>query len=217
MHGLVAQQPFLPNPDESYFLSLLSSPTFCIPDQPPFLSTFPPPPQQAPPTPPAEVLPSTTTKPKSKKKAPLPYASNLLNLCFNAPSSSSENAPKKPKKKPLERKPRPVTKKTINHPPRYQCDFDGCNKVFTRPYNLKSHKRTHTAERPFACQYCHKRFARQHDRNRHAKLHTGIKAYVCKHCNKAFARQDALSRHQRPSGQGLCCSNSANNNNSFSF
>jgi len=79
----------------------------------------------------------------------------------------------------------------------YKCEFPGCNKTFTRPYNLSSHARTHTSERPFLCPYptCDKAFARQHDRNRHAKLHSGIKPHVCQNCGKAFARTDALNRH----------------------
>ena len=64
------------------------------------------------------------------------------------------------------------------HPATFQCTL--CPKRFTRAYNLRSHLRTHTDERPFVCTVCGKAFARQHDRNRHAGLHSGEKKFVCK-------------------------------------
>lgn len=116
----------------------------------------------------------------------LPYAPSLINLDLNTTRRRTAKGSK-------------ATDVSNSKPAAsFLCDYPGCNKAFTRPYNLKSHRRTHTLERPFACEYCPTRFARQHDCNRHEKLHFGIKPYVCEHCHKAFARQDALSRHQKP-------------------
>ena len=69
-------------------------------------------------------------------------------------------------------------KRVQKHPATFQCNL--CPKRFTRAYNLRSHLRTHTDERPFVCTVCGKAFARQHDRKRHEGLHSGEKKFVCK-------------------------------------
>ncbi|ORZ03579.1 hypothetical protein BCR43DRAFT_483605 [Syncephalastrum racemosum] len=77
----------------------------------------------------------------------------------------------------------------------YHCEE--CSKRFTRPYNLRSHMRTHTNERPYPCSHpgCSWRFARPHDLKRHELLHNGSKPHACPHCDRRFARRDALRRH----------------------
>jgi hypothetical protein len=57
------------------------------------------------------------------------------------------------------------------HRATFECTL--CPKRFTRAYNLRSHLRTHTDERPFVCTVCGKAFARQPDCKRHEGLHSG--------------------------------------------
>ncbi|KAI9103223.1 hypothetical protein DFS34DRAFT_576478 [Phlyctochytrium arcticum] len=81
-------------------------------------------------------------------------------------------------------------------PRSYKCEFDGCGKVFTRMYNLKSHAKAHTGARPYACPACPITFLRKHDMKRHfASLHDAEKQYKCPNCGAGFARTDALRRH----------------------
>ncbi|EPS42311.1 hypothetical protein H072_3701 [Dactylellina haptotyla CBS 200.50] len=103
------------------------------------------------------------------------------------------------------------TKRVQKHPATFQCTL--CPKRFTRAYNLRSHLRTHTDERPFVCTVCGKAFARQHDRKRHEGLHSGEKRFVCRGelksggnwgCNRRFARADALGRHFRSEAGRVC-------------
>lgn len=105
----------------------------------------------------------------------------------------------------------PDTKRVQKHPANFQCHL--CPKRFTRAYNLRSHLRTHTDERPFVCSVCGKAFARQHDRKRHEGLHSGEKKFVCRGnlkaggtwgCGRRFARADALGRHFRSEAGRVC-------------
>ncbi|KAK9476849.1 hypothetical protein V1514DRAFT_310554 [Lipomyces japonicus] len=103
-------------------------------------------------------------------------------------------------------------KRVPKNPPAYACHI--CPKKFTRAYNLRSHLRTHTDERPFVCSVCGKAFARQHDRKRHEGLHSGVKKFECRGelaegkemwgCGRKFARADALGRHFRSEAGREC-------------
>ncbi|KAI5948649.1 CRZ2 [Candida theae] len=94
----------------------------------------------------------------------------------------------------------------------YPCP--ACDKVFQKPYNLKSHMRSHSNEKPYACAHCSKRFCRSHDRKRHEQLHKGARNFRCEGylkdgvtkwgCGKKFARSDALARHFRTETGWLC-------------
>ncbi|KAF1834982.1 hypothetical protein BDW02DRAFT_497072 [Decorospora gaudefroyi] len=146
-----------------------------------------------------------------------------INIDFAPPSRQASFEPPKPEHQvdalsPPDRYPsRPAPadgsnpKRTQKHPATFQCTL--CPKRFTRAYNLRSHLRTHTDERPFVCNVCGKAFARQHDRKRHEGLHSGEKKFVCRGnlkdgsnwgCGRRFARADALGRHFRSEAGRVC-------------
>lgn len=99
-----------------------------------------------------------------------------------------------------------TSKRKVRHykarckPTTFVCDAPSCGKTFSRAYNLTSHMKTHSTDRPFLCGACPLAFARRHDRERHARLHTGERPYSCENCSCGFMRNDALHRHQRICG-----------------
>lgn len=78
-----------------------------------------------------------------------------------------------------------------------RCPFPGCDKIFNRAYNFKSHVKVHSGEKPFKCAHCELNFARCHDLKRHEKIHNkdSKSENWCDFCGKKFSRPDALTRH----------------------
>ncbi|KAI8916353.1 hypothetical protein EDD86DRAFT_185288 [Gorgonomyces haynaldii] len=80
----------------------------------------------------------------------------------------------------------------------FRCTHPGCDRVFTRVQNLRSHARCHLVTAPHNCNHCGLGFRRTTDLQRHIRtMHTpnDQKPWGCQKCGKRFGRSDALKRH----------------------
>lgn len=110
------------------------------------------------------------------------------------PVISSQNARSR-----NDRSRRTMRRLTTREEANFQCDFEGCGKLFSRSYNFKSHMETHDEKReyPFPCLEtgCSKQFVRKTDLQRHHQsVHVKERNYKCDYCGRLFARKDTLRR-----------------------
>lgn len=75
-----------------------------------------------------------------------------------------------------------------------------CMKTLSSFSNLKVHMRSHTGERPYACDQCPYACAQSSKLNRHRRMHglgPGGARFECPHCRVPFGLRATLDKHLR--------------------
>lgn len=88
-----------------------------------------------------------------------------------------------------------LTEHIVTHVKSYKCTF--CPKLLSTKHIFRTHLKTHTGLRPFACEFetCPKTFLKRGDMVRHMRVHTGERPYKCNYCSKLFTRNHLLTEH----------------------
>ena len=76
----------------------------------------------------------------------------------------------------------------------WACPFCPMNRKTS--FDMESHIRTHTGEKPFQCPYCEQTFNQKGNCDRHINnRHTGEKPFACNFCDYSAIRKDLLAKH----------------------
>ncbi|KAG0443648.1 hypothetical protein HPB47_014678 [Ixodes persulcatus] len=75
----------------------------------------------------------------------------------------------------------------------FRCNV--CGHATLQKDHVKAHCRTHTGEKPYACEWCPRRFGQHCNLARHRRTHTGERPYACPLCPRAFAEKAKMQGH----------------------
>jgi uncharacterized Zn-finger protein len=64
----------------------------------------------------------------------------------------------------------------------------------------------HQNDRPFKCDQCPQSFNRDYDLKRHKRVHSAVRLFSCRHCDRAFWRKDSwkVRSYKTHEGRTIC-------------